>query len=78
MDRVWDRPGPASEVGALIVAHCLSDLVLGVHHEGPVLGHGLTDRTALKKEYLGVGRASPLWADAEGEGARRSGPGLCS
>ena len=47
---VW--PGPATELGGLIVGESVLDLALGVHHERAVLRHRLSDRSALKDHDL--------------------------
>ena len=45
--RVRCVPRPATELGGSVVAECLTDLVVGVHHERTLLRDGLTDRSAL-------------------------------
>ena len=47
---IW--PGPATELGGLIVAESVLDFALGVHHEWAVLRHRLSDRSALQDHDL--------------------------
>src|SRR6266545_3680126 len=54
--RIVDRPGPAPEAGLAVVGEGALDAGPVVHHEWPVLGDRLTDRTALQHERLGAGR----------------------
>src|SRR5271165_2032386 len=46
------RPGPASEVGTLVVRVRLPEFLLGIHDEGTMLRHRFTDGTALKHQQF--------------------------
>ena len=50
MHRVAFGPGPATKLGAAVVLHGLHDFLLGVHHKGAVLRHGLANRAALQQQ----------------------------
>jgi hypothetical protein len=52
--RVVGGPRPAPELGALIVGDRLLDLVTGIHHEGAVRGHGLSDWPSLQYQEFAL------------------------
>jgi hypothetical protein len=49
LHRIVGRPGPAPELGALVIRHCLLDLLSSIHDKRAVLNHGLANWTALEQ-----------------------------
>ena len=52
MDWIGPLPWPPTELCAVVVDHCLAQLLVAVHHERSHLEHGRTDRHALEEKEL--------------------------
>ena len=66
----WDRPEPTS----LEILEGLHDLVPGVHDEGSVVLHRLSDRLATEHEDLEEFRVRESWASSARMATKSPGP----